>query len=473
MAAHMKTDVCVIGAGAGGLSVAVAAAAFGVSVVLVEKGRMGGDCLNYGCVPSKALLAAARTAATVRDGGFGIAGAEPVVDYGKVREHVRETIAAIAPNDSVERMTALGITVIRGEAKFVDRRTLQVGSQTLRARRFVIATGSTPFVPSISGIFSVNFLTNETLLNLSYLPAHLLVIGGGPVGVEMAQAYRRLGSAVTLVDSGSILGREDPELSAVVRARLKAEGIVLHEATSATGVEKVPGGVRLACMSAAGAFTVEGSNLLVAAGRTPSLQSLDLRAAGVRTERGKVRKSAGYRTSNRRIYVVGDAAGGQQFTHAAGHHAETVVRQILFRLPARVRETMIPRVTFTDPELAHVGLGEEEAAKRYGQIRVLRWPLSENDRAQTEGRTEGLIKVVARRDGTILGASIVGAEAGEMINMWSLALARGLKLRDMASFVSPYPTFSEIGKRAAMTYYQPLTRKPLIRRIVRLLARFG
>lgn len=471
----LTPDICVIGAGSGGLSVAAAAAAFGVPVVLIERGKMGGDCLNYGCVPSKALIAAGKQAHLMGNGAaFGIAPAEAEVNFRQVMQHVEATIAAIAPNDSVERFTALGVQVIQEEARFKDARTVTAGDYEIRARRFVIATGSSPLVPPIPGLEDVPFLTNETIFSQTRRPSHLIIIGGGPIGMELAQAHRRLGCKVTVVEALSALGKDDPELTAFALARIREEGVTVLEHTRVTQVSKRGRtGVRVQIEDADGAHTIDGSHLLIAAGRTPNIDALDLDRAGITHDRRGITVSDKLRTKNRRVYAIGDVAGGLQFTHVAGYHAGLVLRALLFRLNARENRTIIPWATYTDPEIAHVGLSEEEARKHHRRISTLRWPYSENDRAQTERKTEGLIKLVTDRKGRILGASIAGANASEMISFWALAISQKLGVRDVAGYIAPYPTMTEIGKRAAITYFTETTRKPLVRALVRFLRRFG
>ncbi|RST86540.1 dihydrolipoamide dehydrogenase [Aquibium carbonis] len=475
MTTILKPDICVIGGGSGGLSVAAAAAAFGVPVVLIEKGRMGGDCLNYGCVPSKAMIAAAKHAHHMRHpGAFGIAPVEPGIDFAAVNAHIHAVIAAIAPHDSVERFTGLGVQVIQEAARFKDADTVVAGDVEIRARRFVVATGSSPLVPPIPGLDQVPYDTNETIFERVEQPGHLVIIGGGPIGMELAQAHRRLGSAVTVVEAAAALGKDDPELTAVVLERLRAEGIVICEHTKVVGVETPEGGgVRLRVEGGSGAGTVEGTHLLVAAGRAANVKGLGLDAAGIAHDRRGIEVTPSMRTTNRRVYAIGDVAGGLQFTHVAGYHAGLVIRAILFRLRARENRDIIPWVTFTDPELAHVGLTEAEAKKRGGRFHVMRWPYAENDRAQAERATTGFIKLVTNGRGRVLGATIVGANAGEMINLWALAVSKKLSVRDMAGYVPPYPTMSEIGKRASMSYFSSAARKPLVRRLIGFLRLFG
>ena len=471
----LTPDICVIGAGSGGLTVAAAAAAFGVSVVLIEKGKMGGDCLNYGCVPSKALIAAAKTADAMRHADrFGIKAVEPEVNFGRVHDHVHGVIAAIAPNDSVERFTALGVEVIEAAGRFVDANTVEAGGKTIRARRFVVATGSSAFTPPIPGLAETPYLTNETIFEETRKPQRLIVIGGGPIGMEMAQAHRRLGSEVVVLEGLKALGKDDPELAAIVLDRTRADGIDLREGAKVTRVEaRGKAGVRVHVETAEGEEAVDGTHLLVAVGRTPNVNGLDLEKAGIVFDRKGIKVDGALRTTNRRVFAIGDVAGSLQFTHVAGYHAGLVVQTILFRLPGKPDISIIPWATYTDPELAHVGLTEAAAREKHRDVTVLRWPFAENDRAQAERKTAGLIKVTTDRKGRILGASIVGANAGELINLWALAVAKKMKIGDVRGFVPPYPTLGEVSKRAATSYYAPVTRSPWIRRVIAFLRRFG
>ncbi|MCC7271778.1 MAG: FAD-dependent oxidoreductase [Alphaproteobacteria bacterium] len=466
----IEADICVIGGGSGGLSVAAGAVQLGARTVLIEKGRMGGDCLNYGCVPSKALLAAAKAAAGIgRARRFGVDAGTPAVDFARVRAHVRDVIAAIAPQDSVARFTGLGVTVLPVAARFVDRDTVEAGGDRVRARRFVVATGSSPFIPPVPGLADIPYLTNETVFDIEARPEHLLIVGGGPIGIEMAQAYRRLGSRVTVLEAATILPKDDPELVEVVRRRVAAEGVDLREGAKVAAIARQAD--RIAA-TLEGGDRIVGSHVLVAAGRRPTVAGLGLENAGVAYTAKGVTVDRRLRTSNRRIFAVGDATGGYQFTHVAGYHAGIVLRNALFRLPARVDDRAVPWVTYTDPELAQVGLGERAARER-GAVHVLRWPFAENDRAQAERETDGLVKVVTGRRGRILGAGIVGAQAGELIQPWILAVARGMRIGAMAQMIAPYPTLGEAGKRAAGSYFTPALFSDRTRRIVRLLARLG
>jgi pyruvate/2-oxoglutarate dehydrogenase complex dihydrolipoamide dehydrogenase (E3) component len=475
MAELLTPDICVIGAGSGGLSVAAAAAAFGVPVVLVEKGKMGGDCLNTGCVPSKSLLAAARRARAVAQARcFGLTAPPVEIDFAKVHRHVHDVIAAIAPNDSKDRFTGLGVRVIEGTARFRDADTVVVdGGIEIKARRFVIATGSSPTLPPIPGLKDTPHLTNETVFDLAARPDHLVVIGAGPIGLELAQAFCRLGAKVTVLEAAQPLAREDPECAAILLDELAREDIAIRSGMAVLRVGAAGQGVRVVVRCTAGEDAIEGSHLLVATGRRANVDDLGLDRAGIGYDGKGVRVDRRLRTANRRVYAIGDAAGGPQFTHVANYHAGLVIRNALFRLRPKVNEDAIPRVTFTDPELAHVGLTEAEARRRGYGIQVLRWPYEENDRAQAERETAGHIKVVTTRRGRILGATIVGAAAGELITTWTLAVSRNLNVRAVTGIIMPYPTLSEIGKRAAITYFMPSLRSILLRRVIVWLRRFG
>ncbi len=476
MTTVLKPDICVIGAGSAGLSVAAAAAAFGVDVVLVEQAKMGGDCLNTGCVPSKALLASAKVAAAEAAGKkLGIDLGPASVDFARANDHVLAVIAAIAPHDSEERFEDLGVTVLKHHARFTGPDCLIAGETEIRARRFVIATGSRAAVPPIPGLDTVPYLTNETLFDLRRAPDHLIVIGGGPIGMEMAQAHRRLGGKVTVIEAQKALGKDDPELAAIVIDALRSEGVTILEDTKVAGVEKTAAGVSVNVETPKGAQrSLEGSHLLVATGRTPTVDGLDLEKAGVAYSRKGIEVDRGLRTSNRRVYAIGDVTGGLQFTHVAGYHAGLVIRSILFRLPATENRDLIPWVTYTSPELGHVGLSEPEARRRHGdKVRVLRAEYAGNDRAQAEGKTVGCLKLIAGPGGRLLGADIVGTQAGEIVNLLSLAVSQKMTMKTLAGFVAPYPTLGELVRRAAISYYGDAPKNPWVRRVVQFLRIFG
>jgi pyruvate/2-oxoglutarate dehydrogenase complex dihydrolipoamide dehydrogenase (E3) component len=474
MAEQLTPDLCVIGAGSGGLSVAAAAAQFGVDVVLIERGEMGGDCLNYGCVPSKSLIAAAKRAHTMRSSGpFGIKPLEPAVEFDRVHDHVHEVIAAIAPNDSVERFTGMGVNVIKGEARFRDKETVIANGHEIKARRFVIATGSSPALPPIPGIERVSYFTNETIFGNKQKIDKLIVVGGGPIGMELAHAFRRLGSEVAVLEAFKPLAKEDPELAEVVLRQLESEGVEIIADARIERFEPFGDRIQVRFTRGGQSYAIDGSHLLLATGRRSNIEKLNLDNAGVRHDRTGIKVDRGLRTSNKRIYAIGDVTGGLQFTHVANYHASVVIKNALFRLPAKVDNDILPRVTFTDPELAQIGLTEAEAREKHGNVHVYRWPFSDNDRAQAERATDGFVKVITTKRGRVLGASMVGDHAGELIQMWSLAMHKKMKISALASVVSPYPTLSEINKRAAITYYLPSLSSPLIRRVIGLARKLG
>lgn len=467
MSSRIDVDLCVIGAGSAGLSIAAGAAQLGRKVALVEKGEMGGDCLNYGCVPSKAMIAAASRAQAMRETApFGVRPVDPEIDFAAVIDHVQSVIDAIAPHDSQERFESLGVRVIRAEAKFIGPRAVVAGDVEIAARRFVIATGSAPSIPPIPGLAGVRFLTNETIFANRTRPRHLIVAGGGPIGVELAQAHRRLGCAVTIVEAAALLGREDPEAVELVRGRLKAEGVVVREGAA---IARVDGAITVTLDSGE---KIDGSHLLVATGRKPDFGGLGLERAGVEIDGGELRLDDRLRTTNRRIFAAGDAAGGPQFTHLAGDHASTIIRNILFKMPAKRRDALSPRVTYCEPELASIGLTEAEARQKYGDIRSVRWAFADNDRARTERDAEGFIKAAICKNGRILGATIVGRGAGDLIGLWAFAMANRLKIKAFTGYIAPYPTRGEASKRAGGAFYAPSLFSDRTRKIVSLLSVF-
>ncbi len=470
----LEVDICVIGAGSGGLSVAAATAQLGVSVVLIEKGKMGGDCLNYGCVPSKAMIAAAKQAKLMSSGEkFGIKAEEIHVDFRQVHDHIHGVIAAIAPTDSVERFTGLGVKVIEAEGSFKDARTVVAGDYEIKARRFVISTGSSAAIPPISGLQDVPYHTNETIFDNTDKPAHLIIIGGGPIGMELAQAHRHLGAEVTVLEMFAPLAKDDSELTAIVLDQIVRDGVKIHSGIAVKHVAKKGKGIRVTIEADGDTIEIDGSHLLVAAGRKPNVAGLNLEAAGIKYSPRGIEVNRKLKTSNRKIYAIGDVTGSLQFTHVANHHAGIVIRSAIFRLPAKVNTDIIPWVTYTDPELAHVGLDEVAARKRYGKIRILRWPYAENDRATAEGKTNGMVKVITTKKGKIIGASIVGQSAGELIQTWVLAITKGLKIGAMTSIIVPYPTLSEINKRVSYGFYTDKLSNPWLKKLIKFLARFG
>lgn len=463
--AQLKTDLLVIGAGSGGLSVAAGAVQMGADVILLEGHKMGGDCLNYGCVPSKALIASGKAAqAQAHAARYGVADVTPQVDYAAAMGHVSDVIAQIEPVDSQERFEGLGVKVIREYGRFLSGDEVQAGEHVIRARRIVIATGSSPLVPPIPGLESVPYVTNETLFEMREKPEHLLIVGGGPIGMEMAQAHRRLGSRVTVIEGARALGKDDPELAAIALDRLRGEGIEIAEEALAQEVRGQAGAIEI---EAKDGRVFKGSHLLMAVGRKANIERLDLDKAGIETAKAGIKVDASLKTSNRRVYAIGDVAGGLQFTHVAGYHAGIVIRSALFGLPAKTRTDHIPYATYTDPEIAQVGLTEAAAREAHGAaLEVVRFEYHHNDRAIAERKTTGLIKVMVVK-GRPVGASIVGHQAGELISLWSLVIANGLKMKHVANMVAPYPTIGEINKRAAGAYFSPrLFENAMVKRVV-------
>ena len=466
-------DLAIIGAGAGGLSVAAAAAQLGVKVVLIEKGEMGGDCLNDGCVPSKALLAASKVAYTFKSSDkFGVKSQQPIVEMAKVMQHVQGVIDAIAPHDSVERFTKMGVTVIKATARFVGKKTVMAGESQISAKHFVIATGSSPAVPPIPGLDQVPYFTNETIFGLSEKPEHLVIIGGGPIGCELAQAFLLLGVTVTVLEAATILPRDEQELVEILRGRLVRQGLCLHEKTKVVRVELVAGNIRILIEKDGVQKNIIGSHLLVAAGRRVNVGGLDLEKAGIDYTPKGIQVNKQLRTTNKRVYCIGDVAGSYQFTHVANYHAGIVIRNILFKLPAKISGNAIPWVTYTDIELAHAGMLAEDAVKQYTGTKILSMDLSEVDRAQTEQKLEGKIKIAVTKKGRVLGVSILAPNAGELLLPWLMLIREKKSLRSLTDVIVPYPTYSELSKRVAGEFYAPRLFSPLVKWVVKVLGWF-
>ena len=468
---RIKTDVLVIGGGSGGLTVAAGASQMGASVTLLEGHKMGGDCLNFGCVPSKALIASGKAAYSQSHAlQYGVADHKPKADYAAAKDHVADVIATIAPLDSVERFEGLGVNVIEEYGEFISPTEVQAGDTIITARRVVISTGSSPLVPPTLGLENVPYETNETLFELREQPKHLLIIGGGPIGMEMAQAHIRLGSKVTVIEGAKALGKDDPELAEVVLNSLRDEGIEIAEDALAAEIRGKAGAIEVEVKDGR---VFKGSHLLMAVGRKANIDKLNIEAAGIERTRTGLVVDAGMRTTNRGVYAIGDVAGGLQFTHVAGYHAGIIIRSMLFGLPSKAKTSHIPWATYTDPELSQVGLTEAQAKEAHGdKLEVVRFHYSHNDRAIAERKTKGFIKLMVVK-GRPVGASIVGYQAGELINLWALALANDMKMSQIAAMVAPYPTIGEINKRAAGAYFTPrLFDSAAVKRVVGFVQRF-
>ena len=468
---ELKTDILVIGAGSGGLSVAAGASQMGADVILLEGHKMGGDCLNFGCVPSKALIASGKAAyAQAHSSAFGVADAVPQVNYASAKEHVRDVIAQIEPMDSQERFEGFGVRVIREYGTFISPTQVQAGNNVITARRVVVATGSSPLVPPIPGLDQVPHFTNETIFDLRDKPEHLLIIGAGPIGMEMAQAHIRLGCKVTVIEGMTALGKDDPEAAAIVIDSLRAEGVEIHEQAMVAQIRGNAGAVEVVTENG---DIYAGSHLLIAAGRKANIERLNLEAAGIDRTRTGIDTDASLRTSNRRVYAIGDVAGGMQFTHVAGYQAGVIIRSALFGLPSKAKTSHIPWATYTDPELAQVGLTEAQAREQHGdKLEIARFDYHHNDRAMAERKTKGFIKAMVVK-GRPVGVTIVGHQAGELINLWSLALVNNLKMGQIAAMVSPYPTIGALNKRVAGAYFSPrLFENQTVKRVVRFVQRW-
>lgn len=470
----LKPDFCVIGAGSAGLSFAAGAAQMGADVVLIERNKMGGDCLNDGCVPSKALLRAAKVGDDLKNARrFGWHVERAQVDFKQAHQYVHGVIEAIAPHDSVERFESLGVKVLLEDAKFVNGRTVSAGNHVIKAKKFIIATGSHPFVPPIEGLDTIQSYTNENIFDLEALPSHLLVIGGGPIGIELAQAFRHFGSEVTVLEAFKALPKDEPELTGKLKELLKLEGIALQEQVKIDLIKHIDGNVICEFKSDAGTqHRVQASHVLVATGRRPNIASLNLESAGIKFSQQGIEVDKNLRTSNKKVYAVGDCIGGYQFTHVAGYHAGLVIRNSIFKLPVRVNKQAIPWVTYTSPELAHVGYLESELKAKNIPYKKLTLAMKDIDRAQTDGALEGEIIVFASPKGHVLGASILGEHAGEMIYPWVMAIQNKLKVGAIASSIAPYPTLNDGNKRVAGSFYVDKLFSEKMKRIVRFLLRF-
>lgn len=470
----LHTDCCVIGAGSGGLSFAAGAAQMGADVILLEGNKMGGDCLNYGCVPSKSIIAAAKLASIHRTSSqFGIHYHTPNIDFEKVHDHIHDVIGQIEPHDSVERFESLGVKVIQERGYFINKHTVAAGNYRIKAKKIIISTGSSPLIPPIAGMSKVSYFTNETIFDLKELPKHLLIIGGGPIGIELCQAFKRLGSEVTLFQSSSILPNDEPELVGILRSRLLREGITLLEETRVQSVQSLDHKMIVNATRYGEKVKVKGSHLLIATGRRANVDNLGLDEADIQYSPKGITVDDRLRTSQKHIYAIGDVAGRYQFTHIAGYHASIAIQNALFKFPAKVSDRAIPWVTYTDPELAHVGLTEDQARAKHKKIKTFNWRFEDNDRAQAERATDGMVKVTTTTKGKILGASIVGIHAGELLQPWILAINSGLGMKEMANHIAPYPTLSEMNKRIAGSFFTKALFSEKTKKLVKFLMKFS
>jgi pyruvate/2-oxoglutarate dehydrogenase complex dihydrolipoamide dehydrogenase (E3) component len=440
-------DLIVIGAGSAGLSVAAGAVQMGARVILIEGGEMGGDCLNTGCVPSKALIEAARHAkAAVAAAKLGVSCSQVSIDYASVMQHVHATIATIEPHDSQERFENLGVRVIRGYAKFTSKNAIIVENETITGRRIVVATGANAVAPPIKGLDQVGYFTNESFFENYDQPDHLIIVGGGPIGIEMAQAHAQLCIKTTLIERFEILPREFADTRDLVRKKLSHDGVTVFENCDILGIKESDA---IKSITLGDGQIIDGSHLLIATGRRANFQGLNLSAAGIETTDVGIKVDDSLRTTNRAVYAIGDVIGREQFTHVAGYHASLVVRSALFGLPAKVKTHHIPRVTYCDPEVASVGdISDGPGIEKY------RVEYDGLDRAIAGDRAEGFAQMWLK-NGRVRGVTIVGAQAGELIHFWSLIIAQNLKLSKVSSVITPYPTLSDINKKLIGAYFTP------------------
>lgn len=449
-----KRDLVIIGGGAGGLVVASVAAQLGLKVTLIEKEKkLGGDCLHYGCVPSKTLIQAAKVASLMRRGEeFGLPAIEPEVDLNRVNAHVRSVIEHIQQHDDPDRFRDYGCEVLFGAGEFIDPHTVKVNNETISSKRFVIATGSRPFVPPIEGLQEAGYLTNIEIFSLQKLPPRLVVLGGGPIGLEMAQAFCRLGSQVTVVERlPHLLPQEDPEIADALKEKLAEEGITFFTSVSAERVTRQGDSRTVFCSDN---IKLECEQILVAVGRRPNIEELGLETAGISFSARGIEVDSRMRSSQKHIYAVGDVCGPYPFTHMAEYQAGIVISNAIFRFPKKADYRVVPWVTYTDPELARVGLTEQQAIEQGITPTVLRFDFKDVDRALAEVETHGFSKLITHK-GKILGASILGPHAGELIHEIVLAMQTGAKISDISAAIHAYPTLAQIHRRTVNTAYAP------------------
>ncbi len=466
-------ELVIIGGGPAGLVVASVAGQLGVRTTLIERGpALGGDCLHTGCVPSKTLIHTARVAALMRRGAeFGLPAADPRVDLGAVMDRVRSVVDSIQAHDDPERFRGYGVDVVFGKARFTGPREVRAGDRRITGRRFVIATGSRPAVPPIPGLAEAGYLTSDTVWSLRELPRRLAVLGAGPIGLELAQAFARLGSRVTLLDMAPrLLPGEDPETGEALRGILEAEGIRVLTGVGVERVERNGAVTTLHGRDSETAFAVEADELLVATGRHPDIEALGLDAAGVAYTRTGITVDARLRTSAKHIFACGDCCGPHPFTHMAEYQAGVVIGNAVFRLPRRVDYRVVPRVIYCDPELARIGLNETEARREGLDVEILRFPFGQVDRAIAENETAGEARLVVRR-GRLLGATLLGPHAGELIHELALAMQAKIPVSRISATIHAYPTLAQIHRRAVNTLYGPRLFSPRTRRLVRWIQR--
>jgi pyruvate/2-oxoglutarate dehydrogenase complex dihydrolipoamide dehydrogenase (E3) component len=465
-----KRDLVVIGGGAGGLVVASVAAQLGLDVVLIEKElQLGGDCLHYGCVPSKALLKAAHVAHTLRNAtDYGYSIEMPKTDMAAINASVQKAVSTIQVHDSHERFESFGCEVLTGKARFVSPNTVKVGDHEISAKRFVVATGSSAWIPELEGLDNTDFVTNEDIFKLDKLPEHLVILGGGPVGVEMAQAFARFGSRVTIIEKASrILPRSDSDIAETLMQVFVDEGIELALNKVVTAVETDDAGIKVVMQDGA---IVCGDKLLVAMGRRPVVDTMSLENAGVEYSERGIAVNAKMQTSNRHIYACGDVTGLMPFTHVAEQQAGVIIANLLFKIPKRMDYRVVPSVVYTEPECAEVGVSTAEA-NNDKDIEIVRFEMSDLDRAVAEHATTGFARLVVKK-GRLIGAQIVGPHAGDVIHELVLAIQDKMKLSKITGLVHAYPSYAQVNRRVASQYYRDKLFSSTTKKIVRFLTRW-
>mgnify|MGYP001025136168 CR=1 FL=1 len=469
----MKYDynIIVIGAGSGGLVVASGAAGLGAKVALIEKDKMGGDCLNYGCVPSKTLLKSAHVANSIKNSDkFGIKSTISEVDINKVMNRVDKIIKSIEPHDSKERYEGLGVDVYNGIGTFVDNHNVAIGDKVISGKNIVIATGSHPFVPPISGINDVEYYTNETIFSIDKLPKELIVLGAGPIGCELSQAFSHLGSKVTIVDMlPALFTKDDPEVGPLMEQQFTSDGITLELSYKIMKINKVNEQIEVTLEKDGEQKTIVGDTLLVALGRKPSSSELDVEKAGVEiSKRGHINCNEKLQTNIENIYTCGDVTGPYAFTHMASYQASIVIQNIIFPLKRKVNYDNVPWVTYTKPEVAHVGFTEQQLKEKGISFKKYFEPLKNNDRAKAESDINGFLKILTNNSGVVIGATMVGEKAGEQILVANIAINKKMKVKDFTSLTIAYPTESEIyktiGYQALKESFTP-SKKNLVKRL--------
>lgn len=469
----IKTELCIIGGGAAGLSLAAGAAQLGINVLLVEADKMGGDCLNYGCVPSKSLLAIAKQYYNaLKQEKLGVQITQSSLDFQKVREHIQLAIATIEPHDSVERFESLGCQVIIGTARFIDDKTLAVNDTEIKASKFIIATGSKPFIPKIKGLDQINYHTNENIFDLECLPKHLMIIGGGPIACELGQAFAMLGSQVSIIARNGLLKRDEEDCVEIIRQSMLSMNIKLYEHTEIKSTAELNDRKVIVIEHNNEQQILTGSTLLIATGRLAATKKLLLENAKVNCDaKGIIKVNTSLQTSNPSIYAMGDVIGETPFTHMASYHASLLIKHLLFRMRSKLQYDYMPWVTYTEPQLAHVGLTTKQAKSKGIPIVTTELNYSEIDRAICEGDLNGKIKVISDKKGKVLGVSIVGAQSGELISLWVMAVKEKMTLRKITDLIIPYPTLSELNKRVASKFYQEKLFSNKVRKLVQWIKR--